>query len=346
MSGWSGARLALVILLAAAAANAHVIPVCQSTCAFDPIEIDAPDGGISVTAVPAGPSDQFVISYIPDTQAGAAQFDMSAVPPRSFTVDGVGGTLALPTIFNARMTNIGDLAVSVPVTMTLGGASATETMTLTTGLSTAGTMILEGSPIPPKEKSANICLCPCLTDQTTTHFELVGIVPDSGLGPPLAGRLGVRLSCQTTPTPDRDQFTLATQTTLVTARLSAQLLKVRAIFAPGPTQTADFPNQRALVRVHAGDSLIAVANLPTGLAARGKKAFIGKSADGTVAIGVVVLRKNPLTYFFEIKLQNPTLPATGAGPLDVTVTYEVGGLLSRVEANLRPNRRATKFHFP
>jgi len=346
MSGWSGARLALVIGLVAATASAHVIPVCQSTCAFDPIEIDAPDGGISVNATPAGPSDQFVIRYIPDAQGGAAQFDMSAVPPRSFSVDGVSGTLALPTIFNARMTTIGDLVASVPITMTLGGASATETMTLTTGLSTAGTMVLEGTPIAAKAKSTNICLCPCLTDQSTTQFELVGTVPDSGLGPPLAGRLGVRLSCQTTPAPDRDQFTLATQTTLVTARLSAQLLKVRAIFAPGANETADFPNQRALVRVHAGDSLIAVADLPTGLATKGKKAFIGKSADGSVAIGVVVLRKNPLTYFFEVKLRNPTLPAAGAGPLEVIFTYEVGGLLSRVEANLRPNRHATKFQFP
>jgi hypothetical protein len=344
MSVWRSARLALPIILAAAVAGAHKIPVCNSTCAFEPVEIDAPDGGISVRAVPAASSDQFVIKY--DPQAGIAQFDMSALPPRSFTVGGVNATLALPTLFNMQMTTIGDLIASVPVTITLGGASASEAMTLTTGLAIAGTMILEGSPIPPKANTSPPPQCPDPADQSITGFTLVGVVPESGLGAPLAGRLGVRLSCQATPAPDRDQFTLATQTTLVTARLSAQLLKVRAIFAPGASETADFPNQRALVRVHAGDSLIAVANLPTGLATKGKKAFIGKSADGTVAIGVVVLRKNPLTYFFEIKLQNPTLPAAGAGPLDVTVTYEVGGLLSRVEANLRPNRRATKFHFP
>jgi len=61
MSAWCSARLALPILLAAAVASAHVIPVCPSTCAFEPIEIDAPDGGISVTAAPPSPSDQFVI---------------------------------------------------------------------------------------------------------------------------------------------------------------------------------------------------------------------------------------------------------------------------------------------
>ena len=351
---WSRALLALPVVLAATLARAHKIPVCNSTCAFDPVEIDAPDDGISVNASPPGPSDQFVIKY--DTQAGTAQFDLSsarfgpppvsAVPPRSFTVGGVNATLALPTLFNMQMTTIGDLIASVPVTITLGGASASEAMTLTTGLAIAGTMILEGSPIPPKANTSPPPQCPDPADQSITGFTLVGVVPESGLGAPLAGRLGVRLSCQATPAPDRDQFTLATQTTLVTARLSAQLLKVRAIFAPGASETADFPNQRALVRVHAGDSLIAVANLPTGLATKGKKAFIGKSADGNVAIGVVVLRKNPLTYFFEIKLRNPTLPAAGAGPLDVTVTYEVGGLLSRVEANLRPNRQATRFHFP
>src|SRR5262245_11199082 len=344
MSVWRSARLALPIILAAAVARAHKIPVCNSTCAFEPVEIDAPDDGISVRAVPAASSDQFVIKY--DPQAGIAQFDMSAVPPRSFTVGGVDGTLALPTLFNVQMTTIGDLIASVPVTITLGGASASEAMTLTTGLAIAGTMILEGSPIPPKANTSPPPQCPDPADQSITGFTLVGVVPESGLGAPLAGRLGVRLSCQATPAPDRDQFTLATLTTLVTARLSAQLLKVRAIFAPGASDTADFPNQRALVRVHAGDTLIAVADLPTGLATKGKKAFIGKSADGNVAIGVVVLRKNPLTYFFEVKLRNPTLPAAGGGPLDVTFTYEVGGLLSRVEAKLRPNGHATKFHFP
>src|SRR5437773_10501829 len=101
MSGWSGARLALVILLAAAAANAHVVRVCPGTCAFDSIEIDAPDSGIAVQAVSPGSGDQFVIKYNPDSQAGFAQFDMSAVPPRSFTVGGVDGTLALPPLFNA-----------------------------------------------------------------------------------------------------------------------------------------------------------------------------------------------------------------------------------------------------
>jgi len=343
MSVWRGALFALPILLAAAVATAHVVPVCQSTCAFDPIEIDAPDGGISVTAAPPGPSDQFFIKYIPDTQAGAAQFDMSALPPRSFTVDGVAGTLALPTVFNVPMTNIGDLVVSVPVTITLGGVSASEAMTLTTGITTAGTMILEGSPVPRK---ANTAVIPCPTDQSVAQFTLVGAVPESGLAPPLGGRLGVRLSCQTTPAPDRDQFTQATQTTLITARLTAQMLKVRAVFAPGSTQTADFPNQRALVRVHAGDSLLSVANLTSGLAARGRKVWVGTSADGNVAIGVRVLRKTPLTYFLEVKLRNPTFPTAGATPLDVTFTYEVGGLLSRVEGSLRPNRRGTRFHFP
>jgi len=346
MSAWCGARLALPILLAAAVASAHVIPVCPSTCAFEPIEIDAPDGGISVTAAPPGPSDQFVIKYNPDPQAGAAQFDMSAVPPRSFTVDGVNGTLALPAVFNARMTNVGDLVVSVPVTITLGGTPASVAMTLTTGLAMAGTMMLEGSPIPAKDKAANICLCPCLTDQSITQFTMVGAVPASGLAAPLAGRLGVRLSCQTTPAPDRDQFTSATQTTLISARLTAQMLKLRTIFAPGSTETADFPNQPAVVRVHAGDTVVAVVNLPGGLPARGKKAFVGMSADGAAAIGVQVLRKNPLTYFLEVKLRNPVLPQANAGRLDVTFTCEVGGLLSRVEGSLRPNRRGTRFHFP
>ena len=343
MPVWSGARLVLPILLAAAAASAHVIPVCPSTCAFDPIEIDAPDGGISVMAAPPGPSDQFVIKYIPDPQAGAAQFGMSAVPPRSFTVDGVNGTLALPAVFNARMTNVGDLVVSVPVTITLGGAPASVAMTLTTGLATAGTMILEGAPIPAK---GNTAIIPCPTDQSITQFTMVGAVPESGLSAPLAGRFGVRLSCQTTPAPDRDQFTLATQTTLVSTRLTAQMLKLRAIFAPGPTETADFPNQPAVVRVHAGDTVVAVGNLPGGLPARGKKVFVGMSADGRAAIGVRILRQKPLTYFLETKLRDPALPQAGAGRLDVTFTCEVGGLLSRVEGSLRPNRHGTRFRFP
>ena len=78
--------LLLALLLATArGAGSHIVPVPPSTCAFDPLTIEAPTAGTSATAAPATPADQFRILY--DPQASQAQFDFTGVPARSFTAE-------------------------------------------------------------------------------------------------------------------------------------------------------------------------------------------------------------------------------------------------------------------
>jgi len=327
MPGRSGASLTLLFLLAARAARAHIVPVPPSTCEFEPIEIDAPDQGISATATPAGAADEFRIQY--DPQASQAQFNASTATPRSFTADGVAGTLGLPPVFGARLLNSGDLITSVPLAFTLGGTAASLTMTLTTGLAAAGGVVVEGAPI-----------------GGDGRFVMVGAAAESGLGPPLGGALAVRLVCQARPRPDTDQFMQATQTKLISGLLTPRVLKLRAIFAPGAAEAPDFAAYPAIVRAHAGDSVIAAVSLAGGLPARGRHVFVGHSADGVVAIGVRILRRNPVTYVLGLRLRDPTPPPSSSSQVAVTFTYEVGGLLSRATASFRSNRRATRLHFP
>ena len=55
----------LLVLLRAASAPAHIVPVPPSACAFDPVTIEAPGSGVIAAATPAGPTDQFRILYDP-----------------------------------------------------------------------------------------------------------------------------------------------------------------------------------------------------------------------------------------------------------------------------------------
>src|SRR5947207_9309094 len=98
------------LLLLAASAAAHIVPVPPSTCVFDPITIEAPTSGVVGTAAPPAPADQFQIFY--DPAASQADFDMQSVPPRSFTAAGVDGTFALPGLVVATLMSSGDLALA------------------------------------------------------------------------------------------------------------------------------------------------------------------------------------------------------------------------------------------
>src|SRR5207244_13078487 len=140
------------------------------------------------------------------------------------------------------------------------------------------------------------------------RFALVGITADSGLGPPLGGALlAVRLACQAVPRPDTDQFRLATRTTPVSATLTARALKLRAIFAPGTMDVPDFPASPALLRASSGDATITTVDLPSGLPARGRKLFIGRSDDGRAALGVRRLqRSGPVAFLLAVQLKRPT----------------------------------------
>ena len=322
------AAYVLLLLLLAASAAAHIVPVPPSSCVFDPITIEAPTSGVVGTAAPPAPADQFQIFY--DPAASQATFDMQSVPPRSFTAAGVEGTFVLPGLVVATLMSSGDLTLAIAPAFTMNATTTTVPITLTTGLAAAAGMVVEGMPI-----------------ASDGRFALVGITAESGLGPPLGGQLlTVRLACQAVPRPDTDQFHFATRTTPVSATLTARTLRLRAIFAPGATDVPDFPGSPALLRASNGDTTIAAVDLPSGLPARGRRLFIG-SDDGRAALGARRLqRPGPAAYLFAVKVKSPTLPAVTGGPVSVTLTYDVGGLLSRLTLPMRVKRHGALLRYP
>ena len=139
--------------------------------------------------------------------------DLSSLPPRSFSAAGVDGTIALPSFLVANLRNDGNLTAMPSFGVTLGAGTVTVPISITTGLVVAGGTILEGAPLGPDGR-----------------FTLIGVVEPSPLGPPLdQGPLVVQHGGQTVPRPDTDQFRLATRTTPLSASLTAQRLKLRAI---------------------------------------------------------------------------------------------------------------------
>jgi hypothetical protein len=319
------------MVLLASRGLGHVVPVPPSTCAFEPVEIDVPAMGISTQAVAPDPSEQLRLLY--DPQAGQAQFDARALAPRRFDAAGSAGTLSVPAFFVASLQDSGDFAAQETVTLTLDGMSAAVPMVLTTGLAAAGSLVVEGAPIAPKPSGV---------------FTLVGVAANGGLGPPVGdAAVAIRLTCVADPRPDVDQFIIATRSTLVSASLTSQQLRLRTIFAPGPTQTPSFADRPAIFRVSTAGGTVLAGQLPSGLPAQNRKLFSGRSTDGTVLVAVRLLRRRPSpTYLLGIKASGPSLPAAAGGGTTVTITYDVGGLLSRVTHTLRANRKGTRLHFP
>jgi hypothetical protein len=109
----------------------------------------------------------------------------------------------------------------------------------------------------------------------------------------------------------------------------------------------EFPGHPALLRASSGDTTIAAVELPSGLPSRGRKLFIGRSDDGRAALGVRRLqRPGPAAYLLAVKVKSPTLPAVTGGPVSVTLTYDVGGLLSHLTLPMRVKRHGALLHYP
>ena len=324
--------LLLLLLLAARGAAAHIVIIDPSHCAFDPVEIVALETGVAATVGPPAAADQLEIHW--DVSTNGAQFNLMGVPPRSFVAAGVSGTFALPTFFSATFTHSGDLTATatLPVVFAMNGSTVAVPLMLTTGLAAAGGTIVAGAPIGPPTGDG--------------RFTLVGITASSGLGPAFGpGMLSVRLSCLATPRPDPDQF--AGQTTPLSGNLSSQALKLRAIFAPGGTETPDFPGVPAMLRVTSGGTVVVTAYLPAGLPAHGRSLFIGRSDDGRAAVGVRTLhRSGQLSFLMAVRIQAATLPAASTTPVPVDITYEVGGFLSRMSLPFRVKRHGTRLLYP
>jgi hypothetical protein len=311
--------LGFSFLLLAAVASGHSGPIAPSRCVFDPATI-TPANGAALALAPAGAGDGFHVLYDAATATGQFCPDPGApaerctgpAPARALA----GGTLALGG-FMAHMRISGDVvAGAVPMTFTAGAASSTALVALTTGLVATGGTIAEGAPI--------------AADGSLT---LVGGVTLADLPPPLGGTpLLVRLSCIATPPPDRDQFVVSTATARISGRVATNGVHLSALFRPGAdlsesTATLAAP---ALVRVSAGGVPLATAEFPGGLQPSGRS-FIGQTADGTGKLTVKLGRRSGR---LTLDLASATVPG-GSGSTTVTLTYQVGDLISRGSRTFR-----------
>lgn len=323
-------RLRWLILLhiLAGVARAHDVTILPSLCTFQPVLVSAPDAGFAATAAAPGASDTFRIVY--DVGSSESQFCPAdpadsthcapTSPARAFSGAGVSGAVTLP-LFQARVLASGDLvAESVPVLFTVGAATATVMMPLTTGLVAAGSGLAQGSPI-----------------DANGSLTLVGAGAAAGLPPPLGGTpLLLRMTCVATPKPDLDQFRVPTRTKALAGTIRADGVRVRAKLRVGAelaTPAPDFGTP-GLVMLSAAGSTLAVADFPAGLLAKGRRKFIGQTADGT---GTVIVRagSGKGSYALSLRLPAAILPAAGA-PAGVELTYQLGGMFSRATRTFRP----------
>jgi hypothetical protein len=309
--------LLAVALAAASAASAHVVPVLPSTCAFEPVEIRA--GGVEARGVAPGPDDAITIRY--DPQAGAVQLETTGVP-RAFT-GGASGSMVLPALFPARLESTGDLtAAGVAVGWTVAGAPAATTLDLTTGVAGADGVVGEGVPF-----------------GSDGRFVLVGVLPAGTLPPPLAGAaVTLRLGCTAVPAPDLDQFAVPTRTTGFRGTLGTRRSALRATIRPAPGAAFD-PARPAVLRLGAGDETLVALVTSGGLAPRGRRRWVGRSDDGAATI--TLRRRGRGVYLLTVALGAVTPPA-GAGPVELSLAYDVAGLTARARRTFRRNGPGTR----
>jgi hypothetical protein len=284
------------------------------------------------TATVDATSDTPPLRIVYDVENGTAQLSTDPVVPRGFLAGGTPGTFAPPPLFTATVLTSGDLvAAAVPLALGLDGTIRTVPVTLTTGVAGVPGLVVEGSPIG--------------ADGT---FTAVAVATGTGLPAPLGDPLVVRMTCRADPVPDLDQFRLATETRVRSGKLRAGALALRAIVSPGPSFTPDFAGRPAILRVRAGDTPIAEAVLPNGLAAGAKRRFAGVAADGTSTVRLRFLRRRlgVDSYRLDATLAGATLPAVSSRRVTVDVTLDVGGLVSRAEARFRAVRGGTRLVLP
>src|SRR5579885_538985 len=239
----------LLALLVAAGAHAHSVPVLPSACTFDPIEVAEPATGASGTLAPVDASDGLLVAY--DTRAKTATFQfcpgttpsdaascVPAQPPAHAFSGDLTGSLSFPPVSRAVTAN--------------GGVTVTSQPLFTTGLAAAGDVVVEGAPIDEQGR-----------------FTMVAVLPARALP-----AMVLRLAGQLTPEPDLDQFASTPTTTAVAGSITAKAAKLRVTFEP--PADPDFAGNPTLVRVSAGGTTIATADLAAGLPAHGKRLFVGQ----------------------------------------------------------------------
>jgi hypothetical protein len=176
------------------------------------------------------------------------------------------------------------------------------------------------------------------------RFTLVGAGLADGLAPPLGGAVAVfQLTCTAAPVPDLDQFPAVTAKHLA-GHVNTRGLRLHTTLSAG-SLTPDFTGP-ALVRVTANGGAMAEVDLPQGLTARGRRTFVGSSGDGAQTLVVRLRRRRPSpTYALALRVDADQGDLPGGRPV-VTLTSQVGGLLTRVTRVFRANRAGTRLRAP
>jgi hypothetical protein len=330
-----------MLLVAVRLAVAHVVPIPPSTCAFDPIDLEWPERHLRATVASPGADDVARITYDVTQQTAQVTTDGAA---RGFVAGDLAGSVRVPSFVTALVGDLdssmaptvvrsGDLvAPSASLELTVGGATATIPMALTTGLAAAAGRVAEGAAI-----------------DGVGLFVLAGVAHASGLPTPFGdGTVVVRLSCRAGPRPDIDQFRGGLQSRLLHATLTANGLSLRALVAADASIPLDFPGTAA-VRASVGDLTLVDATLPAGLRRRGRRRlFVGASRGGRTRMGVQFLYNTAGLDTWELALKSraPLLPAADGSDVRLQVTTELGGLLSRMSAPFTVHASGRRLTFP
>ncbi len=306
----SATHLAAGFLLAvwAPLALAHNAPIPPSQCALGAVELGSGDQ-TSVAAPAAGESpvrinwdagsDSATVCVPPDCR--------TPLPARALT-GALAGTLTLPPVFVLGLLDTGDLVdVTVPLALVTNAGPSSLVARLTTGLASIDGRVLAGRPIDPNGR-----------------FVLVGTA--TGSGAPMA----VTLEGTAQPAPDLDQFAPATAVLAGTVTSRHLALRTRLV-RDDVTAPAGEP---LLLRVTAGDRELLAMDLPTGLAARGRRAFRGVGADGT-RVDLRLVRRHPQATW-QLLVRSDAPPVSGlTGTPRVALTFRLGDLLGRAHRDFR-----------
>ncbi len=326
--------IAVVVVVATIPSLAHIVPVPPSVCAFDPLTLEVPAAGVAGSASGAVTADALRSVY--DTQDNTVTFCpadpndpthacAAAAVPRAFTIGPLSGSLTFPTTFTASAAAGGDFRIdNLPIQFQVNATSVSASATLTTGLTTASGLLMEGARI-----------------GAFGRYTLVGIVTPSGLPAPLDHPVELTLTCQATPAPDVDQFSLLPSVSRASGTITAKRVHLKLTIDLPPGQTADFTTHPALLRLHTADIGIAAVALPTGLTGSGHR-FSGKTQDGTGSIKVRV--RTPQRYVLTFDVTGAKMPLTTGHQALVEITQNVGGFLSRGEKLMHANKSGTKLH--
>jgi len=301
--------LAVIPLLLASAALAHDVPVNPSTCTFDPLEVSAPDAGLSASVAAPTAADAMRVVY--SVASGIAQFQQPTVSPRSLTIGGVGGTIAFPRAWNASLVTSGDMhAENVALGISLGGVATTVMVNLTSAVAVVGDDVVSGVPM-----------------GSDGSFVLTGAIPAGRLPAPLdATPTVIRLGCRISPVPDRDQFILVPAVTSLAGVLSPTTGKLRGALQGATVSAATIGGGPAILRLDAAGTALATVEFPAGFSTQGRD-LVAQASDGsrlTIRPG-----KGRAPARLLATLPGVTVPAGATGSVDVEATLVAGPMTAR-----------------